>query len=494
VTARTGDSEWLSDRERAWVRSNLLRLRLARGSLTAAALRLPAPGDYFDELMLARLALEVGVSARELATDPDKLVVMLSEPLQRAARLIERADTAAEGQRLAELVWTEAKRLAFPVHGGHAADLLGHHAMLQQRPLEAVTWLLKALATPWGVDPHRRSDLIARMGAALLLTERYDIATAVLSSADPDPGTPPEAAGPQALCNWAASLLLQGRYQAAADTYQRVVAASGNLPPRLEAQAWIGYGAALGLVGDVQGSLAASTALDDLLARHPLPDIIPALRSNETWLAAVSAPWRDARQLLLAELYRATDPFDRANMCDTLVYILARGEQWGGVWETCSVGLAAIQAGGGKSHLLKARLLWARAVAARHLGRDGALRDRAWAEDLFDLLGARAHLATLPTWPEDEHSTALLHNVADGADHPLNLRQGVVGRQAQANGAGPPLGFEPEIPVVRVERTGGDEDALIPEPAAQDGRRHAVDSKRHRGRSRSSVRRPPKAP
>ncbi len=430
-------SHVLSLDEHAWVRQNVLRLRLSHGPRERNAVAVPRGDGQLDELSLARLALLLGVSPRDLATRPEDLAARLREKLSHATQLAGAA--AEEGARAeAEAAWQEALRLAFPLFAGQAADFLARQALQTRRPLDAITWVLRALTTPLGADAAHRSDMVSRLGAALMLTERYDVANAVLRSVA-DLHSP---ANSQALIAHAASLLLQGRFDESAQAYSRVLEASGNLAPRAEAQAWIGYGAALGLVGDVPGALTASARVDEIRQRERMPDLLTGLNANELWCAALAAPWSDARRLILDALHDAHDSFARANLYDTLVFVLCRGRDWPAVWSTCTEGLALLRQGGGGSRMLKARFLWARAVAARHLGRDGALQDREWAEDLFDLVGSRGHLSALPPWPDDPPSAGVA-SLLDGPDDAVDLCQSVVRRESEPHRARPPLGFEP---------------------------------------------------
>lgn len=430
-------SHVLSEDEHAWVRQNVLRLRLARGPRERDAIAVPRGDRQLDELSLARLALLLRVSPRELATRPDHLAARLRDQLSHAAQLAG-SDAGEDARAEAEAAWQEALRLAFPLYAGQAADFLAHQALQRRRPLDAITWVLRALTTPLGADAARRSDMVSRLGAALMLTERYDVANAVLRNVA-DMHSP---ANSQAEIAHAASLLLQGRFDESAQAYSRVLEASGNLAPRAEAQAWIGYGAALGLVGDVPGALVASARVDEIRQREAMPDLLTGMNANDLWCAALAAPWTDARRVILEALHDTDDPFSRANLYDTLVFVLCRGRDWTAVWSTCTEGLALLRRGGGGSRLLKARFLWARAVAARHLGRDGALQDREWAEDLLDLVGSRSHLSALPPWP-DALPSAGAASLLDGPHDAMNLRQGVVRRESEPHGARPPLGFEP---------------------------------------------------
>jgi hypothetical protein len=442
------NSQWLSNEEHAYVRANLLRLRVAHHDPARPLPAVPSADDRLDEITLARLALTVGVSARELATDPDRLARSLTAHLE-AAQLFDRRH-ADDGRRLLEAVWTEARRLGFVLHAGQAADLLGTYAMWSGHPLDAVTWLVRALLTPWGLDVARRADLVARLGSALMATERYDVAHAVLASVDHSRVDP---AGQRAMVALAGSLVLRGHSADAAAAYREVLKSAGSLPPRLEAQTWVGYGAALGLAGDIPAALRTSDAVDELMARHDLRDLIPTVQANETWAAAVAAPWQEAQAVILTAIRAAEHPYVQANLYDTLVYVLARAEQWEAVCDAANAGLRAVGEGGGRSRLLKARLLWTRAVAASHLGRDGAARDREWALDLLELMGAVGHLDTLPPWPDDPASVGA-HDVGKGAEDPVHFRQGVVGSESEAHGPRAAFGFEPEIPVVGVEGPG----------------------------------------
>ncbi len=430
-------SHVLSEDEHAWVRQNVLRLRLGHGPRDHGAIAVPRGVGQLDELSLARLALLLGVSPRELATRPEDLAAHLRKKLTHATQLAA-AGAPEDARAEAEAAWQEALRLAFPLSARHAADFLARQALAAQRPLEAITWILRALTTPLDADTAHRSDLVSRLGAALMLTERYDVAHAVLQSVTDLP-TP---AHTQALIAHAASLLLQGRFDDSVHAYSRVLEASGNLAPRAEAQAWIGYGAALGLVGDVPGALAATARADEIHQRDPMPDLITGLNANELWCAALAAPWAEARRLVADALHGAHDPFARANLYDTLVFVLCRGRDWPAVWATCTEALALLRQGAGGSRMLKARFLWARAVAARHLGRDGALQDREWAEDLFDLVGSRGHRSLLPPWPDDPCSAGAA-SLLDGPDDAVHLGQGIVGRESEPHRASAPLGFEP---------------------------------------------------
>ncbi|MDA8201055.1 MAG: hypothetical protein M0Z54_16760 [Thermaerobacter sp.] len=430
-------SHVLSLDEHTWVRQNVLRLRLAHGPRERNAVAVPRGEGQLDELSLARLALLLDVSPRELATRPEDLAARLREKLSHAAQLAG-AEAEEDACTQAEAAWQEALRLAFPLFAGQAADFLARQALRARRPLDAITWVLRALTTPLGADAAHRSDMVSRLGAALMLTERYDVANAVLCSVA-DRHSPADS---QVLIAHAASLLLQGRFDESVQAYSRVLEASGNLAPRAEAQAWIGYGAALGLVGNVSGALTASLRVDEIRQRELMPDLLTGLNANELWCAALAAPWRDARRLILEVLHDTHDPFARANLYDTLVFVLCRGRDWPAVWSTCTEGLAILRQGGGGSRMLKARFLWARAVAARHLGRDGALQDREWAEDLFDLVGSRGHLSALPLWPDDPRSAGAA-SLLDGPDDALDLCQGVVRCESEPHRARPPLGFEP---------------------------------------------------
>lgn len=429
-------SHALSSSEQAWVRQNVVRLRMAR---PRAAITVPSLGERLTELSLAKIALALAVSPRELATNPDQLAARLNRTLLQAA------DAArlrpAEGTELARSAWAEAQRLAFPAYAGQAADWLARQALSERRPLDAVTWLLRALGTPLGAEAASRRTLVARLGAALMLTEHYDVAQAALASVDPgDVGGAWDDV--HAAIAHAASLMLQGNFAQSVAAYRAVLQASGNLAPRVEAQVWVGLGAALGLIGDVAGAQAASAAAGALMDREPMPDLHGTLAANDVWCAAIAAPWEEARRVVQAALPEARLPFARANLYDTLAFVLCRGEDWAAVWEACTAGLSELRQAPDGSHLLKARFLWARAVAARHLGRDGALTDHEWAQDLFNLLGAWGHLSALPRWPDDPPSAGP-HGLLDSADDAVHLGPRVVGRQAQPHSASTPLGFEP---------------------------------------------------
>ena len=426
-------SHILSAEEHAWVRQNVLRLRLAHGPPDWNPVAVPRADGQLDELSLARLALLLGVSPRDLATRPEDLAAGLRNKLSYARQLA--AAGVREGARVAgEAGWEEALRLAFPLYAGQAADFLAHQALERRQPLDAIMWLMRALTTPHGAESAHRSDIIARLGGALMLAERYDVANAVLRSVA-DTHSP---ATSQALLAYATSLLLQRRVGESVQEYSRVLEASGNLAPRAEARAWIGYGAALGLAGDIPGALTASARADEIRQREPMPDTLAALNANDLWCAAVAAPWTDARRVVREALRQTRDPLARAHLYDTLVFVLCRGCDWAAVWSTCTEGLAALRQAGGGSRMLKARFLWARAVAARHLGRDGALQDREWAEDLCDLMGSRDHLSAMPPWPDDPPSASVAGPL-DGTHGAVHLCQRVVRSESEPHRARPPL-------------------------------------------------------
>ncbi len=431
-------SHALSSEEQTWVRQNVLRLRMARPR-DAAAVPVPPASERLDELSLAKIALALGVSPRDLATNPDHLAERLRHTLARVAQA---SQSGGEASRLALATWQEAQHWAFPVYAGQAADWLARQALAEHRPLDAVTWLLRALGTPLGTEAASRRDLIAQLGEALMLAEHYDIAQAALSSVEPGAGG--GARGDvQVATAHAASLLLQGRVAEAVAAYRQVLGGSGNIPLRVEVQAWLGLGAAVALTGDIGGAQAASATASDLLDRESMPDLHTSLYANDLWCAAVAAPWQEARRLLQAAISEAVLPFVRANLHDTLAFVLCRSEQWEAAWDACTQGLLELRQASGGSHLLKARLLWARAVAAQHLGRGGALTDREWAEDLFDLVGAWRHWAALPPWPDDPPSAGGGHRLLDRADGALHFGERVVRRQSQPHCPGTPLGFEP---------------------------------------------------